>query len=213
MDKKIAEQLTELSQKMMDTVTTLQKINDRTVQDLAKQQLEAAEHFIKSGAEQMKHMGSIKTVQDAVTNQAELASEVGKMILSNAQKSMEVLTRGQSELKNLIDQNVKDFHMGVTAENIAERFKISKDEQDKFAVSSQNKAEASQKAGTFKDEIIPIEVPQGRNKPPLVFDTDEFVRKGATIEAIGKIPAAFKRVVRFLPATPRASTMVLLRWF
>ncbi|MBF0419791.1 MAG: acetyl-CoA C-acetyltransferase [Magnetococcales bacterium] len=86
-----------------------------------------------------------------------------------------------------------EYHMGVTAENIAERFKISKDEQDKFAVSSQNKAEAAQKAGTFKDEIIPIEVPQGKNKPPLVFDTDEFVRKGATIEAIAKIPAAFKK--------------------
>lgn len=109
MDKKITDQLTELSHKMMETVTTLQKINDRTVQDLAKQQLEAAENFIKSGSEQIKNMGSIKTVQDAVTNQAEMASEVGKMILSNAQKSMEVLTRGQSELKNLIDQNIKDL--------------------------------------------------------------------------------------------------------
>ncbi|MBF0422475.1 MAG: acetyl-CoA C-acetyltransferase [Magnetococcales bacterium] len=86
-----------------------------------------------------------------------------------------------------------EYHMGVTAENIAERFNISKDEQDKFAVSSQNKAEAAQKAGRFKDEIIPIEVSQGKNKPPLVFDADEFVRKGATIEAISKIPAAFKK--------------------
>lgn len=86
-----------------------------------------------------------------------------------------------------------EYHMGVTAENIAEQNKISKDEQDKFAVSSQNKAEAAQKAGIFKDEIIPIEVPQGRNKPPLVFDTDEFIRKGATIDAIAKIPAAFKK--------------------
>lgn len=86
-----------------------------------------------------------------------------------------------------------EYHMGVTAENIAERFKISKDEQDNFAVKSQNKAEAAQKAGRFKDEIIPIEVPQGRNKPPLIFDTDEFVRKGATYEALAKIPAAFKK--------------------
>ncbi|HAT51095.1 MAG TPA: acetyl-CoA C-acetyltransferase [Alphaproteobacteria bacterium] len=86
-----------------------------------------------------------------------------------------------------------EYHMGVTAENIAEQNKISKDDQDKFAVSSQNKAEAAQKAGRFKDEIIPIEIPQGRNKPPLVFDTDEFIRKGATIEGIAKIPAAFKK--------------------
>ncbi|MBF8274505.1 MAG: acetyl-CoA C-acyltransferase [Magnetococcales bacterium] len=86
-----------------------------------------------------------------------------------------------------------EYHMGVTAENIAERFKISKDEQDKFATSSQNKAEAAQKAGRFKDEIIPIEVPQGRNKPPLVFDTDEFLRKSCTVEALAKVPAAFKK--------------------
>lgn len=86
-----------------------------------------------------------------------------------------------------------EYHMGVTAENIAEQFKISKDEQDKFAVGSQNKAEAAQKSGRFKDEIIPIEIPQGRNKPPLVFDADEFIRKGATVEGIAKIPAAFKK--------------------
>jgi acetyl-CoA C-acetyltransferase len=86
-----------------------------------------------------------------------------------------------------------EYHMGVTAENIAERFDISKEEQDAFAAASQNKAEAAQSSGRFKDEIIPIEVPQGRKKPPLVFDTDEFVRKGATPENLGKIPAAFKK--------------------
>ncbi|MBF0110873.1 MAG: acetyl-CoA C-acetyltransferase [Magnetococcales bacterium] len=86
-----------------------------------------------------------------------------------------------------------EYHMGVTAENIAERFNISKDEQDKFAVASQNKAEAAQKSGRFKDEIIPIEIPQGRNKPPLVFENDEFIRKGATMEQLAKIPGAFKK--------------------
>lgn len=109
MDKKITDQMSEMTQKMMDSITTLQKISDRTMQDLAKQQLEVAESFIKSGSEQMKSIGNVKTVQEAVSSQAEMASEIGKMILSNAQKSMAVLTRGQSELKNLIDQNVKDL--------------------------------------------------------------------------------------------------------
>ena len=85
-----------------------------------------------------------------------------------------------------------DYHMGVTAENVAELYKISREEQDEFALASQNKAEAAIKAGKFKDEIVPVEIPQ-RKGDPIVFDTDEYPRFGATIESLQKLRPAFKK--------------------
>lgn len=85
-----------------------------------------------------------------------------------------------------------DYHMGVTAENIVKKFGISREEQDEFAANSQQKAEAAQKAGKFKDEIIPIEVPQ-RKGEPVVFDTDEFPRHGTTAESLAKLRPAFDK--------------------
>ncbi len=84
-----------------------------------------------------------------------------------------------------------DTHMGVTAENIAEKYSFTRDEQDNVALMSQNRAEAAIKNGKFKDEIVAVEVPQ-RRKDPLVVDTDEFPRFGSTIEALGKLKPAFK---------------------
>lgn len=84
------------------------------------------------------------------------------------------------------------YHMGVTAENIAEQFGISRADQDELAVSSQNKAEAAINAGRFKDEIIPIPVPQKKGDPVMV-DTDEYPRFGATIESMAKLKPAFKK--------------------
>ncbi len=84
------------------------------------------------------------------------------------------------------------YHMGVTAENIAEQFGITREDQDLLAVASQNKAEAAITSGRFKDEIIPIPVPQ-RKGDPLMVDTDEFPRFGATIESMGKLKPAFKK--------------------
>lgn len=84
------------------------------------------------------------------------------------------------------------YHMGITAENIAEQWNISREEQDKFSVTSQNRAEAAQKAGKFKDEIVPVEVPQ-RKGDPLVVDTDEFPRHGTTFEKVSKLRPAFKK--------------------
>ena len=83
-----------------------------------------------------------------------------------------------------------DYHMGCTAENIAKKYEITREEQDAFAVSSQNKAEAAQKAGRFREEIVPVEIPQ-RKKPPIVFDEDEYPRHGATIEGMAKLRPAF----------------------
>ncbi|MCS3903050.1 acetyl-CoA C-acetyltransferase [Methylohalomonas lacus] len=85
-----------------------------------------------------------------------------------------------------------NYHMGVTAENIVKKYGISREEQDQFAAASQNKAEAAIKAGKFKDEIIPIEIPQ-RKGDPLVFDTDEFPRAGVTAEGLGQLKPAFDK--------------------
>ena len=84
------------------------------------------------------------------------------------------------------------YHMGNTAENIVQKFEISRQEQDAFAALSQQKTEAAQKAGRFKDEIIPITIPQ-RKGDPVMFDTDEFPRHGTTAEGLAKLRAAFAR--------------------
>jgi acetyl-CoA C-acetyltransferase len=83
------------------------------------------------------------------------------------------------------------YHMGTTAENIATKWQISREEQDIFAVASQNKAEAAQKAGKFKDEIVPVTVKT--RKGDIIVDTDEYPRHGATLEAMGKLKPAFSK--------------------
>ncbi len=85
-----------------------------------------------------------------------------------------------------------DYHMGCTAENVRTKYEISREDQDAFAAQSQNKAEAAQKADRFREEIVPVEIPQ-RKKPPIVFDTDEYPRHGATAEGLGKLRAAFTK--------------------
>jgi acetyl-CoA C-acetyltransferase len=85
-----------------------------------------------------------------------------------------------------------DYHMGITAENVADRYEISRNEQDTFALRSQNLAEEAQAAGRFQEEIVPVEIPQ-RKGEPIVFQDDEFIRKGATIEGIQKVRPAFKK--------------------
>jgi acetyl-CoA C-acetyltransferase len=83
-------------------------------------------------------------------------------------------------------------HMGITAENLAEKYKISRQEQDEFAVKSQNKAERAIKEGRFNDEIVPIEIPQKKGEP-LIFDKDEYPRFGTTIEKLSSLKPAFKK--------------------
>ncbi|MDQ2093235.1 acetyl-CoA C-acetyltransferase [Rhodalgimonas zhirmunskyi] len=83
------------------------------------------------------------------------------------------------------------YHMGQTAENVAEKWQISREMQDEFAVASQNKAEAAQKAGKFDDEIVPFVVKT--RKGEIVVDKDEYIRHGATIEAMQKLRPAFTK--------------------
>ncbi|GAA0182487.1 acetyl-CoA C-acetyltransferase [Clostridium sediminicola] len=85
-----------------------------------------------------------------------------------------------------------DYHMGITAENIAEQWNLTREMQDEFAANSQNKAEAAIKEGRFKDEIVPVEIPQ-RKGDAIVFDTDEFPKFGATPEKLAKLRPAFKK--------------------
>ena len=85
-----------------------------------------------------------------------------------------------------------DYHMGITAENIAEQWGLTREELDEFAAASQQKAVAAIKAGKFKEEIVPVEIPQ-RKGDPIIFDTDEFPRDGVTAEGISKLRPAFKK--------------------
>jgi len=87
---------------------------------------------------------------------------------------------------------MNNIHMGITAENIAEQFGFSREEQDHYAVSSQNRAEAAIKAGKFTEEIVPVSIPQ-RKGDPIVVSQDEFPRFGATYEALAKLRGAFKK--------------------
>ncbi|WP_197325123.1 acetyl-CoA C-acetyltransferase [Ralstonia solanacearum] len=84
------------------------------------------------------------------------------------------------------------YHMGITAENVAKQYGITREAQDALAVASQNKAEAAQKAGRFNDEIVPILIPQ-RKGDPIVFAQDEFVRHGATLESMSGLKPAFDK--------------------
>ncbi len=100
----------------------------------------------------------------------------------------------------LVDEMIKDglwcaigdTHMGITAENIAERMSISRDDQDRFAAESQQKAEKAIKEGKFKEEIIEVTIPQ-KKKEPIIFNQDEFPRFGTTAEALSKLKPAFKK--------------------
>ncbi|MCW2276445.1 acetyl-CoA C-acyltransferase [Rhodoblastus acidophilus] len=83
------------------------------------------------------------------------------------------------------------YHMGTTAENIATKYQITREEQDQFATASQNKAEAAKKSGRFKDEIIPYTI--STKKGDIVVDTDEFIRDGVTYDALAKLRAAFSK--------------------
>ena len=99
----------------------------------------------------------------------------------------------------LVDGMIKDglweafnnYHMGITAENIAEKWGITREEQDEFSAASQQKAEAAIKSGRFKDEIVPVTVKQ--RKKEVVFDTDEYPKSGTTVESLAKLKPAFKK--------------------
>ena len=109
----------------------------------------------------------------------------------NGQKMMDWKLKDTMVQDGLWDA-FNDYHMGTTAENIADKYEISRDTQDAFAAASQQKAEAAQKAGKFDEEIVPVEIPQRRGDP-VVFAQDEFPSHGTTAESLSKLRAAFSR--------------------
>jgi len=128
------------------------------------------------------------------------------IIVAGGQESMSMAPhvahlRGGVKMGDLamVDSMIKDglwdvfngYHMGVTAENVAREFQITRDAQDEFAVASQNKAEAAQKAGRFKDEIVPVTIKN--RKGDIVVDQDEYIRAGATLDAVAKLRPAFAK--------------------
>lgn len=85
-----------------------------------------------------------------------------------------------------------DYHMGITAENLVEKYNLTREEQDEFSAWSQEKAAKAIEEGKFKEEIVPIEIPQ-RKGDPIIFDTDEYVKAGTTVEKLAKLRPAFKK--------------------
>ncbi|MEW9121374.1 MAG: acetyl-CoA C-acetyltransferase [Thermotaleaceae bacterium] len=94
-------------------------------------------------------------------------------------------------IKDALTDAFNEYHMGITAENIAEKWTITRELQDKFAVLSQNKAEMARKEGRFRDEIIPVEIKT--KKGTVIFEEDEYIKEGVTIEGIQKLKPAFKK--------------------
>ena len=136
----------------------------------------------------------------------QIADGSAAIVIAGGQESMSQAPHAQ-QLRSgqkmgdlaLVDTMIKDglwdafhgYHMGQTAENIAARWQITREEQDKFAVASQNKAEAAQKAGKFADEIAPVTI-KGR-KGDTVVDQDEYIRHGATLESVSGLRPAFAK--------------------
>jgi acetyl-CoA C-acetyltransferase len=138
-------------------------------------------------------------MQQIVNGDADIIVAGGQESMSMSQHSAHMRAGTKMGDMKFADTMIKDglldafngYHMGVTAENVAARWQISRDEQDSFALASQNKAEAAQKAGRFKDEIVPFIV-QTR-KGDLTVDQDEYIRLGATLESMQKLKPAFNK--------------------
>ena len=137
--------------------------------------------------------------QSIMTNQSEIVIAGGQESMTNAHHTINVrngLKMGDGKLKDsmIIDGlwcAMNDYHMGTTAENISEKYNISKQDQDEFATLSQNKAEEAQKKNKFESEILSVSVKQ--KKETVDFNNDEFPRHGSTLEKIGSLKPVFKK--------------------
>ena len=171
----------------------------------------ARQAAMKGGVPQDKTAWSLNQVcgsglRAVALGQQQIANGDASVIIAGGQESMSLAPhatylRGGTKMGDtkMVDTMIKDglidafqgYHMGTTAENIATKWQLSREDQDRFALGSQNKAEAAQKGGRFADEIIAFTVP-GR-KGDIVVDQDEYIRHGATYEGMAKLKPAFSK--------------------
>ncbi|WP_407049482.1 acetyl-CoA C-acetyltransferase [Methyloraptor flagellatus] len=138
-------------------------------------------------------------MQQILAGDANIIVAGGQESMSLSTHAAQMRTGTKMGSVEFIDTMIKDglwdafngYHMGTTAENVATKWQITRDEQDQFAVASQNKAEAAQKAGRFADEIAPVTIKD--KKGDKVVDQDEYIRHGATIDAVAKLRPAFSK--------------------
>jgi len=138
-------------------------------------------------------------VQQILQGDSAIVVAGGQESMSQAPHCMNLRNGTKMGPAEMIDTMIKDglwdafngYHMGNTAENVARQWQITREQQDEFAVRSQNRAEAAQKAGRFKDEITPVIVPN--RKGDITVEDDEYIRHGATLESLQKLRAAFEK--------------------
>jgi acetyl-CoA C-acetyltransferase len=173
----------------------------------------ARQALIKAGLPDMCPAMTINKVCGSGLKATHLAAQAIKagdaeIVIAGGQENMSIaphLLQGSRDGFRMGDAKIVDsmildglwdvynqYHMGVTAENVAKKYGVTREEQDSFAAASQQKAEAAQKAGRFKDEIIPLEIPQ-RKGPAVVFDADEYPKQGTTAEKLGGLKPAFDK--------------------
>jgi acetyl-CoA C-acetyltransferase len=137
--------------------------------------------------------------QAIVNGDAEVVVAGGQESMSQAPHVLHLRNGTKMGDTEMIDTMIRDglwdafngYHMGNTAENVAEQWQITREEQDQFAVMSQNRAEAAQKSGRFKDEIVPVTIKS--RKGEVVVEDDEYIRHGATLETMQKLRPAFQK--------------------
>jgi acetyl-CoA C-acetyltransferase len=173
----------------------------------------ARQALIKAGLPEMVPAMTINKVCGSGLKATHLAAQAigsgdAEIVIAGGQENMSLaphLLQGSRDGYRMGDAKIVDsmildglwdvynqYHMGVTAENVAKKFGVTREEQDAFAAASQQKAEAAQKAGRFKDEIIPLEIPQ-RKGPAVVFDADEYPKAGTTAEKLAGLKPAFDK--------------------
>jgi len=138
-------------------------------------------------------------LQQIANGDAKIVVAGGQESMSQAQHSAYLRSGVKMGDLKLVDTMISDgltdvfnrYHMGLTAENVAVKWQLTRDEQDRFALASQNKAEAAQKSGKFDEEIIPFTI--SSKKGDVVVDKDEYIRHGATLEALAKLRPAFNK--------------------
>ncbi|MBS92036.1 MAG: acetyl-CoA C-acyltransferase [Rickettsiales bacterium] len=195
----------EIDKKLIDEVIMGQVLTGGSGQNPARQSLMLANIPEEKSAMTINQVcgSGLRAIslgaQSILTNQSQIIIAGGQESMSNAHHTINIrngLKMGDGKIKDsmIVDGlwcAMNDYHMGTTAENIAEKFKISKEEQDKFATDSQNKAEYAQKNNHFTNEIVPVSVKI--KKEQIDFTDDEFPRHGSTIDKIGSLKPVFKK--------------------